>query len=141
MITIPANTASATATVTVDPLQDLIAEGNETIIFGGAVGDGTTFSVDAATLTLSDDDTASTGIALSVSPTSLLESASSTAVTLTARLNAGAYDDEHDGGAEPGRRGGVGHGQGLHFHADHAADDHDCGRCGFGHGHHQHRPN
>ena len=90
-ITIPANTASATGTVTVTPLQDLIAEGNETIIFGGAVGDGTTFNVTGSTLILSDDDTASTGITLAVSPASLLESASSTAVTVTARLDDGAY--------------------------------------------------
>ena len=90
-VNIAQNAASGSATVTVTPQQDVTHEGDETIVFGGQVGDGTTFSVDAATLTVTDDDTASTAIALSVSPTSVAESAVATTVTVKATLNSGAY--------------------------------------------------
>ena len=62
-------------------------EGDETIVLGATV---TGHTVNTATFTITDDDSASTGFSLSVNPTSLDESADSTAVTVTATVNGGA---------------------------------------------------
>ena len=90
-ISIPTNAASGSAMFEIELVQDRIAEGNETIVIDGLVGDGTTFSVDAATLTLTDDDAASAGITLSVYPASIGESANSTGVNVSAQVDAGAF--------------------------------------------------
>ena len=81
------NTSSTTATFNINPRQDVLVEGDETIVLGATV---TGHTVNTATFTITDDDSASTGFSLSVNPTSLDESADSTAVTVTATVNGGA---------------------------------------------------
>ena len=83
-VTIPKETASGTATFTLTPTQDTIAEGDESIDVTGAA-DG--FTVTKAEVTLTDDETAPASITLTVSPTSVSESASGTTVTVTATLD------------------------------------------------------
>ena len=92
-ITIPAGSlsADATATFSVAPVDDDAVEGDQTIVVSGSA---TNFTVNDATITLSDNDTASTSWTLSLSPTSVdeprqcrLESA--TSVTVTATLDGG----------------------------------------------------
>ena len=67
-VTIPKESASGTGTFTLTPTQDAIAEGDETIDVTGAA-DG--FTVTKAQMTLTDDETASASITLTVSPTSV----------------------------------------------------------------------
>ena len=54
-VTIAAGAASGEATLSITPADDSIVEGNETIVVDGAA---TNFTVSSATVTLSDDDTA-----------------------------------------------------------------------------------
>ena len=54
-------------------------------------GTATGLSVDGTTLTISDDDTASTGIELTLDPTRVTEQGGQQTVTVTAMLNAGAH--------------------------------------------------
>ena len=79
-ITIAANALSGTATFTLTPTQDTTNEGNETI---GVAGTSLNTTVTGTTVTLADDDV-NPAVALSVSPSSVLESASATTVTVTA---------------------------------------------------------
>ena len=86
-VTIPANQASATGTFSLTPVNDGIAEGEETLqVRGTATG----LTVNGATLTISDDDTASSSIALSLDPDEVTEQGGRQTVTVTAVLNAGA---------------------------------------------------
>ena len=83
-VTIPAGVTSGTTTLSFDPSQDTLAEGDETVILTGtAVG----LTPGAATLTIIDDDAAPTAVSLSLEPDSVVESAAATAVTVTASLN------------------------------------------------------
>ena len=86
-MTIPKESARGTATFTLTPTQDTIAEGDETIDVTGTA-DG--FTVTKAEVTLTDDETAPASITLTTSPTSVLESASGTTVTVTATLGGSA---------------------------------------------------
>ena len=86
-VTIPKETASGTATFTLTPTQDTIAEGDESIDVTGAA-DG--FTVTNAEVTLTDDEMAPASITLTVSPTSVSESASGTTVTVIATLDGSA---------------------------------------------------
>ena len=86
-VTIPANQPSATGTFSLTPVNDAIAEGDETLTVSGTA---TGLTVDGATLTLDDDDTASTGIELTLNPTQVTEQGGQQTVTVTAMLNAGA---------------------------------------------------
>ena len=86
-VTIPAETASGTGTFTLTPTNDAIAEGDETI---DVTGSATDFTVTKAEVTLTDDETAPASITLTTSPTSVLESASGTTVTVTATLGGSA---------------------------------------------------
>ena len=86
-VTIPKESASGTGTFTLTPTNDAIAEGDETI---DVTGSATDFTVTEAEIALTDDDTAPTAITLTTSPTSVLESASGTTVTVTATLDGGA---------------------------------------------------
>ncbi len=79
-ITIAANALSGTGTFTLKPIQDTTNEGNETI---GVAGTSLNTTVTGATVTLADDDI-NPAVTLSVSPASVLESASATTVTVTA---------------------------------------------------------
>ena len=86
-VTIPAMQASTSTVFTFIPIQDETAEGAETLTVSGSA---TGLTVDTATLTLIDDDTASTGVALTLEPAEVAEGAGKTEVTVTALLNAGA---------------------------------------------------
>ena len=86
-VTIPKESASGTGTFTLTPMQDSIAEGDETI---DVTGMATDFTVTQAQVTLTDDDTASGSITLTVSPTSVSEDDGTTTVTVTATLDGSA---------------------------------------------------
>ena len=90
-MTIGANATSGTGTFTLTPTQDLLVEGDETI---SVKGTATGLTVTGASLTLEDDETASTEVTLSVNPTSVGEADGATAVVVTAALD----------GAAPGAR-------------------------------------
>ena len=79
-IAIVANALSGTGTFTLTPIQDTTNEGNETI---GVAGTSLNTTVTGTTVTLADDDI-NPAVTLSVSPSSVLESASATTVTVTA---------------------------------------------------------
>ena len=84
-MTIGANATSGTGTFTLTPTQDTVGEGDETI---SVKGTATGLTVTGASLTLEDDETASTEVTLSVNPTSVGEADGATAVVVTAALNA-----------------------------------------------------
>ena len=86
-VTIPASQTSGTATLTFTPMDDGAAEGNETVVLRG---NATGLTAGEATLTISDDDTPSTAIELSLGRDSVAEDAGATAVTVTAALNGAA---------------------------------------------------
>ena len=81
-ITIPANTASGSGSITLNPTDDAVAEGDETIVIPGTTTVG--LSVREATVTLTDDDA---DITLSASPANLREDDRATTVTVTALLS------------------------------------------------------
>ena len=84
VITIQDGQTSGTATLSFDPTGDGLYEGNETVILTGTVAG---LDAGAATLTITDDDTAPTAVTLSLNPAAVGESAAATAVTVTASLN------------------------------------------------------
>ena len=86
-VTIGANATSGTGTFTLTPTQDLLVEGDETI---SVKGTATGLTVTGASLTLEDDETASTEVTLSVNPTSVGEADGATAVVVTAALDGAA---------------------------------------------------
>ena len=83
-ITIGAGVASVTDDFTLTPTNDVLHEGNETISLDGTL---TGVTVTDATITLTDDDAAPTGITLSVSPAAVGEGAGETEITVTATVN------------------------------------------------------
>ena len=86
-VTISSGQTSGTGTFTLTPMDDNVAEGEETLtVSGSAYG----LTGDTAALTLTDDDPASTAIALTLNPPSVAEDAGGTEVTVTASLDAGA---------------------------------------------------
>ena len=87
-VTIPAMQTSTTTVFTFIPIQDETAEGAETVTVSGTSTSG--LPVTSAVLTLTDDDTASTAIALALDPGSVAEGDDDTEVTVTALLNDGA---------------------------------------------------
>ena len=86
-LTIPAEATSGTATFTLTPTDDDVEEGAETLVVSGTT-DGLT--VDSATLEITDNDAASTRVALSVDPDAVSEGASEQTVTVTGTLNGAA---------------------------------------------------
>ncbi len=86
-LTIPMNTDSAEMTLTIPILEDVINEGNETVLVGGTTTVG--LAVTAATLTITDNDAAPTDITLSLNPSSVGEAAGDAAITVTATLAGG----------------------------------------------------
>ena len=87
-VTIPGGTTGGSGTFTLTPTDDGVAEGDETLsVTGTAAG----LAVTGAELTIADDDTESTGVALSVNPTAVPENAGATTVTVTATLNADTF--------------------------------------------------
>ena len=86
-VTIGANATSGTGTFTLTPTQDVLGEGDESIQVGGTA---TGLTVTAASLTLTDDETASMAVRLSVNPASVGEADGATPVVVTAMLDGGA---------------------------------------------------
>ena len=125
-VTIGAGATTGTGTFTLTPTQDSLGEGDESITVGGTA---TGLTVTGTSLTLEDDETISTGLTLSVNPTSVGEADGATAVVVTAALDGGARgeatavtvavgDGQCDGGD------GLRHGVGLH------GDDRDASVTG-----------
>ncbi len=84
-VTIPAEQTSGTATFTFTPTDDSVADGDETLVLSGSA---TGLTPGTATLTITDDEIASTALELSLSPSALWESqASRTEITATFTLN------------------------------------------------------
>ena len=91
ILTIPAGATSATGDFDLDPLDDLIAEGRETVVVKGlarGLGEST------SELTITDNDSVSTGVTLAVNPARVDERVSSSRVRVTATLNAGARTED-----------------------------------------------
>ena len=86
-VTIGAGAPSGTGTFTLTPTQDSLGEGDESITVGGTATD---LTVMGTSLTLTDDETVSTGLTLSVNPASVGEADGATAVVVTAALDGGA---------------------------------------------------
>ena len=86
-VTIGAGATSGTGTFTLTPTQDLLVEGDETI---SVKGTATGLTVTGASLTLEDEETASTEVTLSVNPASVGEADGATAVVVTAALDGAA---------------------------------------------------
>ena len=83
-ITINAGSSSGYVEFTLTPTNDVLHEGNETISLDGTLMGVT---VTDATITLTDDDAAPTGITLTVSPATVGEGAGETEITVTATVN------------------------------------------------------
>ena len=100
-VTIGAGATSGTGTFTLTPTQDSLGEGDESITVGGTA---TGLTVTGTSLTLTDDETASTAVTLSVNPASVGEADGATAVVVTAALDGATLRQLGDGG--DGRGGG-----------------------------------
>ena len=85
-VTIRPRRSSGQNTFILIPLPDVIAEGDETLTVSGI----SPLPVTAAELTIRDDYTASSSIALSLNPDEVTEQGGQQTVTVTAMLNAGA---------------------------------------------------
>ncbi len=83
-ITINAGSSSGYVEFTLTPTQDVLHEGSETISLDGTLAGVT---VTDATITLTDDDAAPSGITLTVSPATVGEGAGETEITVTATVN------------------------------------------------------
>ena len=83
-ITIDAGSSSGYVDFTLTPTQDVLHEGNETI---SLIGTLTGVMVTDATITLTDDDAAPSGITLTVSPATVGEGAGETEIMVTATVN------------------------------------------------------
>ena len=86
-LTIPAGQRSGTATVTITPEDDNLAEGPETAQVSGESDD---LNVTAAQLTIEDNDQDASGIRLSVSPASVTEKDGDEEIAVTETLTGGA---------------------------------------------------
>ncbi len=85
-ITVESGAASGSGTFTLTPIDDTMAEVAEAITVDGRL---TGASIQAARLTLADNDDPPEGIALSASPASVAEDGRQTAVTVTATVSGG----------------------------------------------------
>ena len=85
-ITIAAQERTGTGNFTLTPVPDQVDEVDETVTISGTAG---TVMVNPATITLTDDDDAPTGIRLKAVPESVAEGAAATVVTVTAELLGG----------------------------------------------------
>ena len=83
-ITIPAGAASKTGSFTLTPTNDAVDETNETVTVSGTSG---SLTVNAATITLTDNDAAPTSITLTVSDDSVSEGDGATTITVTATVD------------------------------------------------------
>ena len=83
-ITIPAGAHEVSVTFNIDPIDDNIDEDDETITINGAVTGALTLTK-SATLTITDNDTASKRIILTTTPTNVLEDADPAQTTITVK--------------------------------------------------------
>ena len=83
-LTIGATEASGTGTFTLAPTDDGVAEGPETVLVTGAASG---LTVTPATLTITDNDVAATGITLALNPATVPEGGGETEVSVTATLD------------------------------------------------------
>ena len=90
MLTIDAGQPSGTATFTLTVTNDTLGEGGEKVSVTGTVSG---LSVRGTELTITDDDSASTEVELTVSLRSVAENAAGTPVTVTGTLDGGARTD------------------------------------------------
>ena len=67
-LTVPANQTDGTVSFTLQPVNDVTAEGTETVSVSGTVTSATGLSVIPNTLTLTDDDAPSTRLDLTLNP-------------------------------------------------------------------------
>ena len=88
-LTIPARQTEATATFTVIPADDGTAAADETVTVRGTAS-FPWIAVEPATLSLLDNDEASTALLLAVTPATIAEGAGATEVTVTATLDGAA---------------------------------------------------
>ena len=87
VVTIPAGQTSGSASFTLTPTDDQIAEGPEEITVRGTASG---LTVAGATLTLNDDDRASSAVSLSLSPDAARENGGAARIEVTAELDGGA---------------------------------------------------
>ena len=87
-IAVEAGATSASTTLTLEPIDNDAEEGNKELTVQAAAGDDSA----TASITIADDETASTGITLSADPHEVSEDADETAVTITATLNGKVLD-------------------------------------------------
>ena len=92
-LTISAGQTSGTATFTLSPSDDSVHEGNEKVSVTGTTS-ATDLTVSGTELTITDNETLSTAVTLSVNPTSVAENANATSVTVTGALNGGARESD-----------------------------------------------
>ena len=85
-ITVAAGSTSATGEFQLTPTNDIFGEGDETISISGR-GAGPPAVVQGTEVTITDDETVSTGVVLTVVPATLSEGDGATTVTVTATLN------------------------------------------------------
>ena len=88
VITVPPNDSSGTGILALDPVEDNLVEGDETVVFA-SVGGGGLKTSDRPAVTISDVDDRPTSITLSASPSILREDSKDTDrnVTVTAKLD------------------------------------------------------
>ena len=84
-VTIPAGAADGEGSFTLEPVNDAVQESDETLTVSGT----SDLPVTPDTVTLTDDDEASTAITLSVTPERLSEGAGATRMTVTASFDRG----------------------------------------------------
>ena len=87
-VTIPEGKSSGTMTLSIDPHQERIQDGNKTIVVGGSLND---FTVNPVTITLQDDD--QPVITLSLDVSSVAENDSPTNFSVTAERDVSASSD------------------------------------------------
>ena len=93
-LTFTADDWAAPRTVTVGAAHDLDADDDAAVIGHTVSGaDYGAVTVDSVDVTVDDDETASSGVALTVSPDEVGEGVVATTVTVTARLNGGARSE------------------------------------------------
>ncbi len=94
-LTIAAGETSGTATFTLTPVNDLIADGGETIeVSGTTTVSG--YTVSSATITLDNYDPPASIVNLELDPASVAEDAGATEVEVTARFGAGFRGEDTD---------------------------------------------
>ena len=90
-VTIPAGSRMATETFSFAPINDIVAEGSETV---SVTGTADSLDVTAATLTITDNDQASDAITLLIDPDTVSEDDATATITVTAALNRDARTED-----------------------------------------------